>query len=770
LLPDNRQYNACSHTLHKKPPTQPEAVFVSTGAEPLPHNESTFPIFDNALSEPLLPNDALPEPLLLHNSISPSLDESIPEPLIPDDSATSPILDDALPAPLLPPDNSGKFIDRFSLFVTPSRPPCKREARLLCEETRNLLERNYRWKQSSFSGSFVKKIKPVTYHDIYQNGSYGEGTAMNSNTKSRSKRKKIFKDPKYLPQSAGLPLVPPKGKWFCPRCLQEQDLRNALCIRCHSTPIRTAKITLPILGHTFDPITLDENCTETASQVDDDFEKDPVFEPIFARGQHKRILRDKQVSEYGKVWTAADTKGTNHRQHLEWMALDVPPTRDKMWNTTFLVPKNLNTIFARISRSFRLDHQSKLKSLFEYSIKIQKAECQVVGAFNLDIIAHGVFGDRAHDALMKHAGIKETRVLNKGCNHYYDEGNPLCPIVMNLRNVEGLSDRRIIKLISFPNHLIGIDLLTQINLVVLEGLSKFANEFVSLSYSDSLRKILGFNMGFSPREGPQWKRKNGSGIAEPGLYKNSGKASPQFRRWILHLATLICHQFLQRFLGETTRSKQSMLSKTRRHLLEDWIDYFGLRDDVACPITRICEGITLHTGSTLVHFDSQNDPEAPMDHITWALNYIGDWRDYASDESIKILEKTGVPTRNTAFTVLCYMRRVMSSQAKKLDGIIDTTCPLFVEMAGVNMSEQPVDVATLGGYQDIRTIAFIEYALHHGTLRHDYDYRGYYATLREGLNRFLFLGSIAYSAYLWWNWYAFHQIYVLKWINSFSYM
>jgi hypothetical protein len=203
---------------------------------------------------------------------------------------------------------------------------------------------------------------------------------------------------------------------------------------------------------------------------------------------------------------------------------------------------------------------------------------------------HAVSGPKALQKCLKATLVRQGVCLEKDRNHFFWESNPLHPIVLNLHDVSGLGarekdypgrarDRMVIQKFSFPSEIIGLDLLTQIRLLLEDGLCCFADEFVSLASPDG-RTTLAFHMGYSPKEGNKWTRKNGCSVAIPGLYHSSLLASLPFRCWVLHLGLLIVDQFLEKFLHRTSRHQQSMPSKSQRELLVHFLSTLALQTTI----------------------------------------------------------------------------------------------------------------------------------------------------------------------------------------------
>jgi hypothetical protein len=249
------------------------------------------------------------------------------------------------------------------------------------------------------------------------------------------------------------------------------------------------------------------------------------LDPTFQKHDHNEVLELKEISEFGRVWGKDDTKLLNSRLHSEWRKLDGRPTKDEMWSTHIFVPRILNWSSNWVDNSYRLDQQPN--GIFSQTISIQKQFCHAVCCFRLDIMPHAVSGPKAFQKCVKATSVRHGIFLEKDRNHFFQESSPLHPIVLNLNGVSGLGasnkndmaparDRIIFNKLSSPSKIIGLDLLTQIRLLLEDGLGRFADEFVSLALPDD-RATLAFHMGYSPKEGNKWTRKNGCSVTIPGL-------------------------------------------------------------------------------------------------------------------------------------------------------------------------------------------------------------------------------------------------------------
>jgi hypothetical protein len=154
--------------------------------------------------------------------------------------------------------------------------------------------------------------------------------------------------------------------------------------------------------------------------------------------------------------------------------------------------------------------------------------------------------------------------------------------------------------------------------------------------------------------------------------------------------------------------------------------------------------MTLLCGHIFFHQDWLNNLRWLQEHISFGLVFIDNWSKYLSPESLRKFEKLKIPFQNTNFTVLCYTRAINGSQSDKLAGIANQTCPLF--KLCVDIITNKTYQADYGQLED-KTFReqFLHMILHNKEQAHStFDYSGMIVKIKEGTNRFIFLGAIAH--------------------------
>jgi hypothetical protein len=275
---------------------------------------------------------------------------------------------------------------------------------------------------------------------------------------------------------------------------------------------------------------------------------------------------------------------------------------------------------------------------------------------------------------------------------------------------------------------------------IVRGLQIHATEYIEIAQFDT-RGTMSFHASVSPREASQWRRKNGRGIAVPGLRKNSLRATPAFQNWLLHLELLILHSFLESFLSGTDRDRQGLPTHYRVRLLEDWRNYLGCPAEVAL---RIGDGLSLNSGAVCFHLDHLNDPRRKFDQISWGSVCIPRWSAYLSEKLLDSMTRFGVPLQNTMFTVLCYGRAIIGSQWDRHEGVVDKTCPLFqCCMALIEDEIYETDFNTLDSLVARKNMMILLENLALDGSLNNYQYKGRYALLPECNNWYAFIGAFA---------------------------
>lgn len=577
------------------------------------------------------------------------------------------------------------------------------------------------------------RLQPQSPYHVTFFGSYGG---------QQGKQKQMIQ-PRFNPLSTGVPTEPSPGQWTCLKCGTSTDVGIPLhfCPTCRSTPVRQVSLRSPNLSSSKYCITEDSDDSDHSSESDDELDDG---DDDYNTGDHHRIQRQKRISEYGKPLTQADIQLENNELCRSWMGLDDTPSHNTFWRTVVAVG---NPLFShvKICRDFRLMHPSLLKSVLSKNVyAVEKSTVQVAGFFGLDRNPHAVLGKRATDAFCASFGGK-LELLPNSHNHQYLSSSPYRPIVCNRSDVVGVDCPSLLNLLEshLPLCFLGRPLLEQLDHVLHTGLLRHADEFISLALPDK-RDVLGFHAGPSPKEGAQWSRQNGNGVAIAGLGKNSLKASDSFRHWILCLNVLVSHTFLERFLSNTTRKAQGIPCSVRQEARRNWLDYQGISPDNANKLVpRLSDAVSLTTGQTVFHFDGLNDSKSEHDNISLGMKYIKNWSEYCSKRSLQKLESHGLRVANTAFTALAYQRAINGSVTDRIKGVADVSCPLFQEVVKlIRDSKYPFDPNLI---EDPSLRSLFRSSILALPKQTEIKYCGRYLLAHEGNNRFTFLGTIVFG-------------------------
>jgi hypothetical protein len=573
------------------------------------------------------------------------------------------------------------------------------------------------------------------FHHTFLDGRYGSGQAL-------SKKQMALALPRFDPHSVGALKIPP-GSWSCLKCSAINDKRRPLhvCNSCSSTPMRVAKLSMKPLSTSKYLTQMSDN----SDNFDTDGSTDDSADEGYCIADELRILKGREYSEYGKKFTSQDRKKRNEEMYRRFISNDNPPTghdAKSMWSTVIAFPINNFTSGVLIGKKFELDNKKNLREILSKTIVcVQKGFVQLVMAFQLHKCPHAVMGNNALTTFSDLIGATPVKLDNTR-DHVFNPKYPNRPIVCNTDEVTGIDDRDLIQAIGLPRHTIGLSLKEQVKLCLQSGLMDHGEEYVALSTFDS-RGTMSFHAGVSPREGKQWRRKNGCGIALPGLRTNSLRASTRFRNWLLHLEVLIAHCFIERFLCGTEREHQGVPNQYHLEVLKEYIDYLGCPAKYATHL-RIGGGLSLNCGTVSFHLDHLNDPRPYYDQIAWGSIFVESWQTILTPESLQSMKTSGVSTDNSMFTALVYGRAIVGSQADRLAGVVNESSPFFQCCVSlINNESFPTDHTTLEN-ETTRTnlMRLLENHVEDGS-KLNFDYSGKFARLQECNNRLTFLGSFA---------------------------
>jgi hypothetical protein len=413
--------------------------------------------------------------------------------------------------------------------------------------------------------------------------------------------------PRFDPKSAGVSTVL-EGTWACLKCSAVHRSSRALhvCDTCSSLPLRRAKVDAPPFYTSRYIDREDHSDFEEAASDATDSDLDDLG---FCLMDEKRIAKIRQISEYGRLWTSKDTYAVNEQLYACILSMDTAPIAgvpSSMWSTIIATPISDKVNRAVINKQFHLGKGKQLEAILSKTVyAVQKNDSQLVCAFRLERCPHSVLGPKGASAFAQSFGGNIIPLSNKE-DHAFDPLHPDKPFVCNTNETGGLCDKGLIEKVGLSLDIIGKSLRVQVQECIIRGLQLHATEYIEISQFDT-RGTMSFHAGVSPREASQWRRKNRCGIVVPGLRKNSLRATPSFRNWLLHLELLISHSFLESFLSGTDRDRQGLPTRYRLKLLEDWRNYLGCPAEFASTL-RIGGGLSLNAGAVCFHLNHLNDP------------------------------------------------------------------------------------------------------------------------------------------------------------------
>jgi hypothetical protein len=152
-----------------------------------------------------------------------------------------------------------------------------------------------------------------------------------------------------------------KGSWSCIKCSVVHHSGRALhvCDSCSSLPSRKAKVEAPpLLTSRYIQWSDGSDYEEEDSQDEGDSELDGKG---FCLSDERRVAKDKEISEYGRVWTSRDTHLQNEQLYSHLAGMDSRPVADNpqsMWSTIIAFPASEKLNRAMINKKFNLEKKN----------------------------------------------------------------------------------------------------------------------------------------------------------------------------------------------------------------------------------------------------------------------------------------------------------------------------------------------------------------------------------------------------------------------------
>lgn len=450
----------------------------------------------------------------------------------------------------------------------------------------------------------------------------------------------------------------------------------------------------------------------------------------------------------------------------ELVVLDSPPTADSPHETVLFVPKDIsNVTAASLSTKFDLGNLPQMRTHFDFMYTVCKNVCQLALFWSLHVIYHGVVGPNAADHLEIKSGLKRYQLTNDA-DWLYNDKEPYCPVVYNTNEVAGVKadsnfGRYLVKL-GYPGVVddpgfFDMDFVSQFQHVYTTGLRGPLGpelvELITMTKGDT-REVKSVHFGVNVRDNI-WKRTGAAGVALPGMFKATEVATAPFRVWLATLHVLIGAMTLERAgLAGTSRAEQCSYGLVDPIVLKRWHEFMFLDPDSVeydVKIMKLCDACSIVIGPANFHLDRLNSKNYLRDNISLGLLMVEELRDYITDPaSVARMNHFKFPIGPCCITTLFYTRAINDSQAKKILDLSSMSCPLVRKM-----NELVNDQAEFQDSFDTNRLTIkdcnqklLDDLLRSKVYPKNTDYSGAVSLAKEGMDRMVFLGCIAYPYFL----------------------
>jgi hypothetical protein len=183
----------------------------------------------------------------------------------------------------------------------------------------------------------------------------------------------------------------------------------------------------------------DSDFEEGASDASDS----DIEDPGWCKSDERRIAKNREISEYGRVWNCGDTHAVNEQLYGCLSSMDPAPTAGlpcSMWSTIIASPISDKINRAFVNKQFHLGKVRQLEAVLSKNVyAVQKNNAQLVCAFRLERCPHSVLGPRGAKAFANSFGASIKPLTNME-DHMFDPQLPDKPIVCNTDHMVGLSN------------------------------------------------------------------------------------------------------------------------------------------------------------------------------------------------------------------------------------------------------------------------------------------------------------------------------------------